>query len=174
MIGDPSEKRIPIIRKPMRTDKSLTCWGWFQAPEFRFGAHDFHSLDPKEVEASVGAGKKLEVGLTHEVLVLKGGVFTFYRNGEEEASVPTPRAITDCDGDIVLLGSPSLALASVSFYGRALQSSEIAEMYVGGQPLSELATGSLLPQAAFDSTAQVCLMDSQNSSISSHSREMRP
>ena len=156
MLGDPSEMRIPILRKPMRTDQSLTCWGWFHAPEFRYGAHDFHSLIPMEVEASVSAGKVLEVGLTHEVLVLKGGVFTFYRNGKEVASVPIPRAITDCDGDVVLLGSPSLALASVSFYGRALLSSEISEMYVGGQPLSELATGSLLPQAEFDSTTQVC------------------
>ena len=31
--------RIPLLRKPMRTDTSLTCWGWFHAPEFRFGAH---------------------------------------------------------------------------------------------------------------------------------------
>jgi hypothetical protein len=141
----------------MRTDKSLTCWGWFHAPAFRFGAHDFHSLDPKEVEASVNAGLTLEMGLTHEVMVFKGGVFTFYRDGKEVASVPTPRAITDCDGDIALLGSPFLALASVSFYGRALQANEIAEMYVGGQPLSELATGSVLQQAPFDATAQVMI-----------------
>ena len=32
-------KRIPLLRKPMQTDPSLTCWGWFHAPEFRFGAH---------------------------------------------------------------------------------------------------------------------------------------
>jgi len=48
-------------------------------------------------------------------------------------------------------------------------SSEIAEMYVGGQPLSELATGSLLPQAEFDSTAQVCLMHPQDSRMDKQS-----
>jgi len=32
-------KRIPILRKPMQTDTSLTCWGWFHSAEFRFGAH---------------------------------------------------------------------------------------------------------------------------------------
>ena len=187
VVSDPSNvDRIPILRKPMRTDKSLTCWGWFHAPEFRFGAHgedcyvvmilysivfycrrtlrrrltrawgaDFHSLDPKEVEASVSAGLALEKGLTHEVLVSKGGNFTFYRNGAMVASVPTPRAITDCAGDAVMLGDSAVALASVSFYGRALAANEIAEMYVGGQPLSELATGSVLPQSEFDSTEQV-------------------
>ena len=89
--------------------------------------------------------------------------------------MPIPRSITDCDGDVVLLGSPSLALASVSFYGRALLSSEISEMYVGGQPLLELATGSLLPQADFDSTAQVCRREFDAAigfEKSSHSPEM--
>ena len=36
---DPAMKRIPILRKPMQTDTSLTCWGWFHSAEFRFGAH---------------------------------------------------------------------------------------------------------------------------------------
>jgi len=31
--------RISILRKPMQTDTSLTCWGWFHAGEFRYGAH---------------------------------------------------------------------------------------------------------------------------------------
>lgn len=97
----------------------------------------------------MSAGLKLETGLlTHEVLVSKGGVFTFFRNGVKVASVPTPRSVTECDGDVVLLGSPLIALASVSFYARALQDNEVSEMYVGGQPLSELATGSLLPQVS--------------------------
>lgn len=103
----------------------------------------------------MSAGLTLEKGLTHEVLVYKGGNFTFYRNGAMVASVPTPRAITDCAGDAVMLGDSAVALASVSFYGRALAANEIAEMYVGGQPLSELATGSVLPQSEFDSTEQV-------------------
>ena len=103
----------------------------------------------------MSAGLTLEKGLTHEVLVSKGGNFTFYRNGEKVASVTTPRSITDCAGDAVMLGHASVALASVSFYGRALAANEISEMYVGGQPLSELATGSVLPQPDFDSTEQV-------------------
>jgi len=157
-----SVNRIPILRKPMQTDTSLTCWGWFHSPEFRFGAHDFHSLNLKEVEASVSAGLALEHGLTHEVLVSKGGIFTFYRNGKEVVSMPTPRAVTDCDGDVVLLGSTSIALSSVSFYARAFQFNEVAEMYVGGQPLSELATGSTLPLLRVDSSSQI--MDKISSS----------
>jgi len=82
--------RIPILRKPMQTDSSLTCCGWFHAPEFRFGAHDFHLFNLSEVEASVSAGILLKPGLTHEVLVSKGGIFTFYRNGENLVSIPTP------------------------------------------------------------------------------------
>ena len=153
---DPSSvNRIPILRKPMQTDTALTCWGWFHAPEFRFGAHDFHSLDPTEREASVSAELPLKPGLTHEVLVSKGGIFTFYRNGEEVVSMPTPRAVTDCDGDVVLLGSTSIALSSVSFYARAFQFNEVAEMYTGGQPLSELATGSTLPLLLVDSSSQI-------------------
>jgi len=164
---DPSSVlRIPILRKPLQTDTSLTCWGWFQAPEFRFGAHDFHSLNPTEKEASVSAELPLKLGLTHEVLVSKGGIFTFYRNGEKVVSISTPRAVTDCDDDIVLLGSTSIALSSVSFYARALQPNEVAEMYVGGQPLSELATGSVLSQPIVDSTAQVMAkVDSSADSI---------
>ena len=164
---DPSSVvHIPILRKPMQTDTSLTCWGLFHAPEFRFGARDFHSLNPTEKEAFVSAELPLNLGLTHEVLVSKGGIFTFYRNGEKVVSISTPRAVTDCDGDVVLLGSTSIALSSVGFYGRALQPNEVAEMYVGGQPLSELATGSVLSQPLVDSTAQVMAkVDSSADSI---------
>jgi hypothetical protein len=116
---------------------------------------DFYSLNPNEQEASVKAGPSLQPGLTHEVLVSKGGIFTFYRNGVQLASVPSPRAVTDCEGDVVLMGDPSVALASVSFYARALKPNEVAEMYVGGQPLSELATGSVLPQVEIQSEDQI-------------------
>ena len=147
----------------------------------------------------------LKPGLTHEVMVAKGGMFTFYRNGVVVKSVPSPRPVTDCDGDVVLLGNPSIALASVNFYARGLQANEVrpypsphtqmhshitarpcthsiarahthththtssshlslsyaaartqvAEMYVGGQPLSELATGSVLPQVPTESADQI-------------------
>ena len=70
-------------------------------------------------------------------------------------SIPTPRAVTDCDGDVVLLGSTSIALSSVNFYARAFHPNEVAEMYVGGQPLSELATGSVLPLLPVDSSTQI-------------------
>ena len=116
---------------------------------------DFYSLNPNEQEASVKAGPSLQPGLTHEVLVSKGGIFTFYRNGVQLASVPSPRAVTDCEGDVVLMGDPSVALASVSFYARALEPNEVAEMYVGGQPLSELATASVLPQVEIQSEDQI-------------------
>ena len=116
---------------------------------------DFYSLNPNEQEASVKAGPSLQPGLTHEVLVSKGGIFTFYRNGVQLASVPSPRAVTDCEGNVVLMGDPSVALASVSFYARALKPNEVAEMYVGGQPLSELATASVLPQVEIQSEDQI-------------------
>ena len=103
----------------------------------------------------MNAGSSLQPGLTHEVLVSKGGIFTFYRNGVQLASVPSPRAVTDCDGDVVLMGDPGVALASVSFYARALKPNEVTEMYVGGQPLSELATGSVLPQVEIKSEDQI-------------------
>jgi len=67
----------------------------------------------------------LQRGLTHEVMVVKGGVFTFYQNGVAIKSVPSPRPITDCDGDVVLLGNPSISLASVNFYARGLQANEV-------------------------------------------------
>ena len=86
---------------------------------------DFHSLNPKELEASVKADLVLKPGLTHEVMVAKGGMFTFYRNGVVVKSVPSPRPVTDCDGDVVLLGNPSIALASVNFYARGLQPNEV-------------------------------------------------
>jgi hypothetical protein len=97
----------------------------------------------------------LQPGLTHEVVVWKGGAFTFYRNGKRVIEVASPRAVTECDGDVVLLGDPSVALASVNFYARALQPNEVVEMYVGGQPLSELATGSVLPQVEIKVEDQV-------------------
>jgi len=103
----------------------------------------------------VTAGLGLQPGLTHEVVVWKGGAFTFYRNGKRVIEVASPRAVTECDGDVVLLGDPSVALASVNFYARALQPNEVVEMYVGGQPLSELATGSVLPQVEIKVEDQV-------------------
>ena len=107
--------RIPILRMPMQTDTSLTCWGWFHSQEFRFGAHNFHSLNLKKVEASDSAGFPLQHDLTHEVLVSKSRTFTFYRNGQKVISMPTPRAVIDCDSDVVLLGSTSIALSFVTF-----------------------------------------------------------
>jgi hypothetical protein len=74
------------------------------------------------------------------VLVFKRGVFTFYQDGAKVETVASPRAVTDCAGDVVLLGHPSIGLASVSFYARALQPNEVAEMYVGGQPLTGTTT----------------------------------
>ena len=38
---------------------------------------DFHSLNAKELEASVTAGLGLQPGLTHKVVVWEGGIFTF-------------------------------------------------------------------------------------------------
>ena len=42
-----------------------------------------------------------------------------------------------------------LALSSVKFYTRALSDKEVEEMYRGGQPLFELASGSGMPLRDF-------------------------
>ena len=60
-------------------------------------------MQANEFEASISAGLPLEPGLlTHEVIVSKGGVFTFFRNGAEVASVTSPRAVTDCEVRYIL------------------------------------------------------------------------
>eukprot|EP00960_Hanusia_phi_P053816 762467-Hanusia_phi.AAC.3 len=135
-----------IIRKPMPSDTSLSCWGWYYPSLFKYGAHDFHTTDSKQkVWEQVVQVNAEASGLTHEAIVIYQGTITFYRNGKQiQEPVNLPRDITDCSGGNIELGNSQLSIASLKFYARALRRNEIAEMFYGGQPLTELATGSSL------------------------------
>mmetsp|Transcript_58464 Transcript_58464/g.137275 ORF Transcript_58464/g.137275 Transcript_58464/m.137275 type:complete len:1840 (+) Transcript_58464:176-5695(+) len=167
--GGRSTGRLSILRKPMRSHRALNCWGWFLTlpagfPELRFGAHDFHSLndtvaDVEEVialgDADNGAGVPEGV-LSHEVLVVDGLVAKFYRDGKLLGSRTLPRPLTDCiNPDPVELGDVRIALSAVKFYARALSDSEVEEMFQGGAPLVEVATGSKLGLVVEDELLQV-------------------
>ena len=34
----------PLVRKPLTTNPSHSCWAWYYPAIFKFGAHDFHSV----------------------------------------------------------------------------------------------------------------------------------
>jgi hypothetical protein len=40
-----AEEFLSILRQPMTTNQSLSCWGWFHPRQLRFGAHDFFQLE---------------------------------------------------------------------------------------------------------------------------------
>jgi len=138
----------PLLRKPLRTNPDVSCWGWFYPSSFQFGAHDYHSTT-MDAEANwqdeVRADALPERNFNHEAIVVQNNSVLFYRNGVvlNAGGYPLQRPITDCDGTSEV-GSPGLQLSSVKFYPRALTPAEITEINVNGQPLSEIATGSLL------------------------------
>ena len=101
-------------------------------------------------------------GLTHEALIVSNLTASFFRNGELLGQIPLPRPITDCKSPgIIQLGDAGLTLSSVKFYPRALQPGEIREIFFGGQPLSEVATGSVLNKFQEDDLKQTeVLVDS--------------
>jgi hypothetical protein len=54
-----------------------------------------------------------------------------------------PRPITNCVGTVEL-GADGLELSAAKFYPRALLPNELADIYAGGAPLSEIATSAVL------------------------------
>jgi hypothetical protein len=65
-----------------------------------------------------------------------------------------PRPITNCLGT-VLLGADGLELSATKFYPRALLPNELADIYAGGAPLSEIATSTVLRANDEDPFAQL-------------------
>lgn len=150
-----------IIRKPMKSNRDLSCWGWFYPATFRYGAHDFHSVDDNpdtwEEVVTVSDGEMPSGVLTHEVVIVENQTVTYYRDGILLGSPQRlPRSITDCRNPApVELGTAGLALSSVKFYPRALLASEVNEIFTAGQPLAEVATGSKLSAVDEDAFEQL-------------------
>ena len=141
----PVSHPVPLLRKPLPKDPDLSCWGWYYPSQFRYGAHDYHTSDtggPLEVTVDAEEGDVPE--FSHEAVVARRGILTFYRNGQQiGSSVVLPRPITNCLST-VQLGSAGLEMSSTKFYPRALMINELADIYAGGAPLSEIATSSVL------------------------------
>jgi hypothetical protein len=75
----------PLLRKPLPMNPALSCWGWFYPSQFRFGAHDFHSVKAggsMEVVLDANDGSALP-DFSHEALVAQNGALRFYRNGQQ-------------------------------------------------------------------------------------------
>jgi hypothetical protein len=67
-------------------------------------------------------------------------------------TVQLPRPITNCLGTVEL-GADGLELSAAKFYPRALATNELADIYAGGAPLSEIATSTVLRTTTEDSFA---------------------
>ncbi len=65
-----------------------------------------------------------------------------------------PRPITNCIGTVEL-GADGLELSAAKFYPRALLPNELADIYAGGAPLSEIATSAVLRVNDEDPFAQL-------------------
>lgn len=152
--------RACLLRKPLATQRALSCWGWFHPAQFRFGAHDFHSLSENSGEGEEvvrGGGEAPGPGLSHEAVVVTNSTVAFFRNGQPLGSPQRlPRSITDClTPSAIELGEAGLGLGAVEFRPRALLAAEIDELFRSGRPLSELATGSQLLAAEEATATQV-------------------
>eukprot|EP00281_Chroomonas_sp_CCMP1168_P015347 CAMPEP_0206217650 /NCGR_PEP_ID=MMETSP0047_2-20121206/3386_1 /ASSEMBLY_ACC=CAM_ASM_000192 /TAXON_ID=195065 /ORGANISM="Chroomonas mesostigmatica_cf, Strain CCMP1168" /LENGTH=491 /DNA_ID=CAMNT_0053640115 /DNA_START=218 /DNA_END=1690 /DNA_ORIENTATION=+ len=138
-----------LIRKYTRANSGLDCWGWYHPNVFKFGAHDFHSLEmatdwQEVVTLPLGGLRRLiKESLSHQAIVVANRTITFYYDGKKKGTVPLPRDLTDCTGKIEI-GGEDLSLSAFNFYPNALEDHQILEIYERGQPLSELATGSFL------------------------------
>mmetsp|Transcript_924 Transcript_924/g.2032 ORF Transcript_924/g.2032 Transcript_924/m.2032 type:complete len:1682 (-) Transcript_924:65-5110(-) len=155
--------RRSIVRKLVAANPTLSCWGWFHPATLAFGAHDYHTLTPEQTgawEETVTGGGTMPTGWSHEAIVVEGRNITFYRNGELLKKETLPRTLTQCRG-IVEMGDADLGLSAVKFYGRALKFNEISEIYTGGQPLSELITGSSVAQSRRDPLEQAIAATNQ-------------
>ncbi len=83
--ADPIAVGAPLLRKPLPMNPALSCWGWYYPSQFRFGAHDFHSVDVSgsmEVVLDANDGSALP-DFSHEALVAQNSALRFYRNGKQ-------------------------------------------------------------------------------------------
>jgi hypothetical protein len=83
----------PILRKPLPKNPALSCWGWYYPSQFRFGAHDFHSVNSTgsmEVVIDSSDGSTLPE-FSHEALVAQNSALRFYRNGVQVCRERSPK-----------------------------------------------------------------------------------
>jgi hypothetical protein len=75
----------PLLRKPLPKNPALSCWGWFYPSQFRYGAHDFHSVySTSSMEVVLDAtDAEAPPTFSHEALVSQGSALRFYRNGRQ-------------------------------------------------------------------------------------------
>ena len=85
----------------------------------------------------------LQVG--HHALVVSNKSITFYLNGVSIGTEELPRMITNCNGQLEI-GGKDLALSSFKVYDRALKPFEMLEIYEGGLPLADMASGSTMEE----------------------------
>ena len=83
--AEPFALGAPLLRKPLPMNPDLSCWGWFYPSQFRYGAHDFHSVvanNRMEVVIDAYDASSLPA-FSHEALVAQGPTLRFYRNGRQ-------------------------------------------------------------------------------------------
>ncbi len=83
--AEPVALGAPLIRKPLPKNPALSCWGWFYPSQFRYGAHDFHSVNSSsrmEVVLDASDGEAAPA-FSHEALVAQGSALRFFRNGRQ-------------------------------------------------------------------------------------------
>ena len=78
-------------------------------------------------------------------MVVSNNTITFYLDGRSLGTQQLPRMITGCNGQVEI-GGKDLALSSFKFYDRALKPFEMLEIYEGGLPLADMASGSTLEE----------------------------
>ena len=134
-----------------------TCWSWEvdDVVRLRFGAHDAERGETV-IEGGIysssnggggeGVGSNADsAGLEHlAIVVTQAGEARFFKNGIFNTSVPLPRDITSCDGQLVVADS-LVKIAALKFHARSLKDREVEDMFKGGRPLVEMATGKSPP-----------------------------
>lgn len=97
--ADPIAIGAPILRKPLPMNPDLSCWGWYYPSQFRFGAHDFHSVNASgsmEVKLDAYDGSPLP-DFSHEALVAQNSALRFYRNGQQVRAGHRSNTARPCD-----------------------------------------------------------------------------
>jgi hypothetical protein len=90
--AEPYALGAPLLRKPLPMNPALSCWGWFYPSQFRYGAHDFHSVienSSPEVVLDAYDASSLPA-FSHEALVAQGPTLRFYRNGRQVRGARAP------------------------------------------------------------------------------------
>jgi hypothetical protein len=143
-----------IIRKPLDVSKAetdLVCWGWFvgsPCDRLDYGAHDFRgdqsSFSPWMLQESVESKLSSSVpgsGLRYVALVVTHDVVEFWVDAKLQATQPLPRPVTDCSGNVFLLGGAGVSLGEITLYSRRLVEMDMTEILFAGFTLGSIAAG---------------------------------